>query len=106
MNVYNIKGKNYTEDEVISVYEYWHCHLDSDDINDAIEHVIEYGHDKELSEFVKANVDIIRTKCLVYLSLWHDIQRNTLNSWDETIFDFALQLIDCIYYDQEGKLPR
>lgn len=96
---YEINGKKYTEDEVISVYEYWYCQLDSDDINDAIEHVIEYGHDKELSEFVEANVEMVRAKCLEHLSLWHDIQRNTLKSWDETIFDFALQLIDCIYYD-------
>jgi hypothetical protein len=103
---YEIKGKRYTEEEVVGVYEYWLAHLDSEDINDAIDHVIENGGDKELSTFVKANYDIIKNSCIGHLPLWHDIQRNTLSSWDESIFDFALQLIDFIYYDKEGKLPH
>lgn len=64
MNVHDIKGKKYIEDEVIGVYEYWRCHLDREDIKDAIDHVIEYGGDKELSIFVRANYDIIRKSCI------------------------------------------
>lgn len=57
---YEINSKRYTEDEVISVHEYWHSHLDIEDIRDAIEHVIENGGDKDLSRFVRENYAIIK----------------------------------------------
>ena len=52
---YEIEGNRYTEREVITIYEYWHTHLDCEDIVDAINHVIEYNYNKVLSAFVKNN---------------------------------------------------
>ena len=39
---YEIDGKRYTEEEVMSVYEFWRSQLDCEDITDAINHVIDY----------------------------------------------------------------
>ena len=104
--IYKIDGKRYSEEEVIKIYQFWRHYCDTNDIDDEINHVKEYGNDRELSDFAVRNTEMIRSKCIEHLSLWHDIQRNSLNSWDESIFDFALQLIDIIYYDKEGKLAH
>ena len=35
-NTFNINGKNYGEEEIISIYEFWQSQLDIDDIKDAM----------------------------------------------------------------------
>ena len=100
---YEIKGKSYREDDVIAIYEYWRTNLDCEDITDAINHVIDYN--KVLSAFVKKNVDMIKEVCIEHLNHWHEMQSSSLSTWEESIFDFSLQLIDCIYYEATGQLP-
>lgn len=39
-NIFNINGKNYTEEEIINIYNFWQLHSDIDDINDAIDEII------------------------------------------------------------------
>lgn len=102
---YEIEGKTYTEKEVIAIYEYWRKHLDCEDITDAINHVIEYNHNEFSSAFVKNNSEMIKEMCIKHLNHWHEMQSSSLSIWEESIFDFSLQLIDCIYYEATGQLP-
>ncbi|MBR2207784.1 MAG: hypothetical protein IJ859_03150 [Synergistaceae bacterium] len=102
--IYEIDGKEYTEIEVIKIYQFWQLRYDVYDIDDAIDYVINDETDKELSHFVKVNSEMIKASCIQHLPFWHDIQKNTLNSFDEAIFDFALQLIEIIYHEKESKL--
>lgn len=101
---YEIEGNTYPEDEVISVYEYWRTHLDCEDITDAINHVVDYNHNEVLSSFVKNNSEMIKEVCIKHLSDWHEIQLSSLSTWEESVFDFSLQLIVCIYYEATGQL--
>ena len=102
---FNINGKEYTLEEIMGVYEFWQCYNDTDDINDAIAHVIDCSGDYELSKFANDNAEVIRAKCIEHFDIWHNTQSNILNFMDASIFDLALQLIDEFYFNLESNVP-
>ena len=44
---FNINGKEYMLEEIMSVYEFWQCYNDTNDINDTIAHVVDCNGDYE-----------------------------------------------------------
>ena len=102
---YTINGREYSEDEIISAHEFWQEHCDTEDIEDAIEHVINYDDDEEFASFVANNTERIRRICKKHLLYWHNVQESTLDDAEKSIFWLARHLIICIYYDNEGKTP-
>lgn len=105
-NSYVIDGKEYSEAEIIKLYDFWQEHCDMEDIEDAMEHVINNSDDAEFVDFVLNNADKIRVICKKHILFWRIVQENTLSESEATIFYLACQLIDCIYYDSEGKTPH
>lgn len=105
-NSYVINGKEYSEAEIILVHEFWQEHCDMEDVEDAMEHMINYSDDSEFVDFVLNNEEKIRVICKKHVLYWHNLQESTLSDSELTIFYLARQLIDCIYYDSEGKTPQ
>ena len=98
-NIFNINGKNYTEEEIINIYNFWQFHSDIDDINDAINEIIESNdEDKNFIDFVKENQEELRNLCIQNLSDWHDTQKDLINQWDKSIFDLSQDLVNHTYY--------
>ncbi len=105
-NTYVINGKEYSEGEIITLYDFWQEHCDMEDIEDAMEHVIHNSDDSEFVDFVLNNAKKISVICKKHVLYWHNLQESTLSDSELTIFYLARQLIDCIYYDSEGKTPQ
>lgn len=105
-NSYVIDGKEYSEAEIIKLYDFWQAHCDTEDIEDAMEHVINNSDDADFVDFVLNNSEKIRVICKKHVMYWHNLQESTLRDSELTIFYLARQLIDCIYYDSEGKTPH
>ncbi|MBR1437156.1 MAG: hypothetical protein IJ587_01340 [Synergistaceae bacterium] len=105
-NSYVINGKEYAEAKIITLYDFWQEHCDMEDIEDAMEHVIKNFEASEIVDFVLNNADKIRGICKKHILYWHNLQESTLSASEATIFYLAQQLIDCIYYDSERKMPH
>ena len=98
-NTFNINGKNYGEEEIISIYEFWQLQLDIDDIKDAMNEIVE-NDDNEFIDFVKENHNEILNLFIKNLPNWHDIQKDLINHWDKSIFDLSQDFINHTYYER------
>jgi len=98
-NTFNINGKNYGEEEIISIYEFWQLQLDIDDIKDAMNEIVE-NDDHEFIDFVKENHNEILNLFIKNLPNWHDIKKDLINHWDKSIFDLSQDFINHTYYER------
>lgn len=103
-NTFNINGKIYKEEEIISIYKFRQSQLDIADIKDAINEIVE-DDDNEFINFVKENHDELLDLCIKSLSDWHDTQKDFINHWDKSIFDLSQDFINHTYYER-AKLFR
>ena len=98
-NTFNINGKNYGEEEIISIYEFWQLQLDINDIKDAMNEIVE-NDDNEFIDFVKENHNDILNLCIKNLPDWHDMQKDLINHWGKSIFDLSQDFINHTYYER------